>query len=85
MPKPLLYLQLDANYEHVLKAAREKYPQKDAIKHVKYFADPRGDLRANNAAIFEGVFHTRVRDKVRREVTHDVKYGRPAWESPVGK
>lgn len=53
MPKPMAYFQLDANYEHALAKARESYPAKDAIRHIKYFADPRGDLRANNAAEFD--------------------------------
>jgi hypothetical protein len=52
MPKPLAYLQLDANYEHVLAWGRKAFG-KDAIRHIRYFADPRGDIRAANAAVFE--------------------------------
>jgi hypothetical protein len=52
MPKPLAYFQLDANYEHVLAWARKQYG-KDKIRHIRYFADPRGDIRAANAAVFE--------------------------------
>lgn len=52
LPKPLAYLQLDANYEHALAKARKQY-KKDDIRHLKYFADPRGDIRANNQAQFE--------------------------------
>ena len=52
MPKPLLYLQLDANYEHALAKARKEYG-KDAIRHLRYVVDPRGDMRANAAATWE--------------------------------
>jgi len=53
MPKPLAYMQLDANYEHALAKARKQFKAKDAIRHLKYFADPRGDIRAANAAVFD--------------------------------
>lgn len=54
MPKPLAYLQLDANYEHVLAWARKTYgKKKDAIRHLSYFADPRGDIKAANLAVFD--------------------------------
>jgi len=56
MPKPMLYQQFDTNYEHALKKARDeakKKKQKDAIQHLSYFADPRGDIQAANAAEFE--------------------------------
>lgn len=52
LPKPLLYCQFDANYEHALSKARKQYG-KDSIRHISYSADPRGALRANNASIFE--------------------------------
>lgn len=52
MPKPLAYLQLDANYEHALSKARKEYG-KDKIKHLSYFADPRGDIKGANAAQWE--------------------------------
>jgi hypothetical protein len=51
-PKPLAYMQLDANYEHALKKARQQYGE-DSIRHLKYYAEPSGDLRANNAAQFD--------------------------------
>lgn len=56
MPKPLAYLQLDANYEHVLRWARgvyEKKGKKDQIKHLKYWADPQGDIKGTNLAMWE--------------------------------
>lgn len=53
MPKPLAYFQLDANYEHVLAWARKEYPKKDAIRHLKYFADPRADIKSANAGVFD--------------------------------
>jgi hypothetical protein len=56
MPKPLAYLQLDGNYEHVLAWARKTYGGKkpnEAIRHLKYFADPRGDLKSSNASVFD--------------------------------
>lgn len=52
MPKPLAYMQLDANYEHVLAWGRKEYG-KDAIKHLKYFADPRADIKSANAAVWD--------------------------------
>jgi hypothetical protein len=54
MPKPLAYLQFDANYEHALAKALKQYG-KDSIRHLKYFADPRGDIKAANAAVFDRV------------------------------
>lgn len=54
MPKPLAYMQLDANYEHVLAWARNEYG-KDSIRHLKYFADPRGDIKSANGAVWERV------------------------------
>lgn len=53
LPKPLAYLQLDANYEHALAQARLRYPKKGDIQHLKYFADPRTDIRSANQAVFE--------------------------------
>lgn len=52
MPKPLAYLQFDANYEHALGKAREQYG-KDAIRHIRYAADPRADIKSANAAVWE--------------------------------
>ena len=49
MPKPMAYLQLDANYEHALTKARKQYG-KDAIRHIRYAADPRGDIKSASAA-----------------------------------
>lgn len=53
MPKPLAYLQLDANYEHALKRARAATKGKDAIRHLRYFADPRADIKGANLAVWE--------------------------------
>ena len=55
MPKPLAYMQLDANYEHVLAWARQTYckKQKDAIRHLSYFADPRTDIKTANREVFD--------------------------------
>lgn len=53
MPKPLAYLQLDANYEHVIAWARKAFKGKDAIRHLRYFADSRGDIKSSNAAVFD--------------------------------
>lgn len=55
MPKPLAYFQLDANYEHVLADARTKFKGKNDIKHIRYFADSRGDIKSSNLAVFERV------------------------------
>lgn len=52
LPKPMAYMQFDANYEHALAKARKQYG-KDAIRHMKYFADPRADLKAANGAAFD--------------------------------
>lgn len=52
MPKPLAYMQLDANYEHVLAWARKEYG-KDSIKHLRYFAESQGDIKSANLAVFE--------------------------------
>lgn len=52
LPKPIAYLQLDANYEHALAQARKQYG-KDAVRHIRYFADPRSDIKAANQAVFE--------------------------------
>lgn len=52
MPKPLAYLQLDANYEHALSKARAQYG-KDSIKHLRYFADPRADIKGANGRVWE--------------------------------
>ncbi len=52
MPKPMAYFQIDANYEHALAKARKQYG-KDAIRHISYAADPRGDIKSNSAATFE--------------------------------
>lgn len=54
MPKPLAYLQLDANYEHALAKARKEYG-KDSIRHIRYFADPRADIKSANAAVWERI------------------------------
>ena len=51
MPGPLAYLQLDANYEHALSKARKLHKKKD-IKHLRYFADPRADIKGANAAVW---------------------------------
>jgi hypothetical protein len=56
MPKPIAYMQLDANFEHVLAWARKTFggkKTKDNIRHLRYFADPRGDVKTNNRAVFE--------------------------------
>lgn len=56
MPKPLAYMQLDANFEHVLAWARKAFggkKPKEAIRHLSYFADPRGDIKSSNRAVFE--------------------------------
>lgn len=57
MPKPLAYLQLDANYEHALAKARKQYATKKqpdgGIKHLRYFADPRADIKGANGAVWE--------------------------------
>lgn len=50
--KGLAYLQLDANYEHALKKARTEYG-KDSIAHLRYFADPRQDIKGANLAVWE--------------------------------
>lgn len=55
MPKPMAFLQLDANYEHVLAWARKEYPKKGAIQHIQYSADSRGDIKSSNLAVFERV------------------------------
>lgn len=52
MPKPLAYFQIDANYEHALAKARKEYG-KDSIRHLSYQPDPRGDIKASNAAAFD--------------------------------
>lgn len=48
----LAYLQLDANYEHALKKARTLYGP-ESISHLRYFADPRADIKAANLAVWE--------------------------------
>lgn len=48
----LAYLQLDANYEHALRKARTLYGA-DSISHLRYFADPRADIKSANAAVWE--------------------------------
>lgn len=57
MPKPLAYMQLDANYEHALKKARAEAAKqkqgKDAIRHLSYFADPRADIKGANLAVWQ--------------------------------
>ena len=61
MPKPLAYMQLDANYEHALKRARDAAAKakqgKDAIRHLRYFADPRADIKGANAKTWERFVH----------------------------
>jgi hypothetical protein len=52
MPKPLAYMQLDNNYEHALAQARKRYPKKDAIRHLNYYPDPRGDIKATNLEVW---------------------------------
>lgn len=51
MPGPLAYMQLDANYEHALAKAKKANPKKD-IKHLRYFADPRADIKAANNQVW---------------------------------
>lgn len=55
MPAPLAYLQLDANFEHILKWARsqKKFAKKDSLRHLRYFADPRADIKSANRAVFD--------------------------------
>lgn len=48
----LAYMQLDANYEHALRKARAEYGDK-SIDHLRYFADPRADIKASNVAVWE--------------------------------
>ncbi len=55
MPKPLAYLQLDASGEYMLAEARKASKKKDDIKHLKYFADPRGDIKSANLRVFESI------------------------------
>lgn len=58
MPRPLCYMQLDASGEFMLGEARKSAKKKDDIKHLKYFADPRGDIKGANLRVWE----TLVRD-----------------------
>lgn len=53
MPRPLAYLQLDSSGEFMLEQARASSKKKDDIKHLKYFADPRGDIKASNLRVWE--------------------------------
>lgn len=53
MPRPLCYMQLDASGEYMLAEARERSKKKTDIQPLKYFADPRGDIRANNLKEWE--------------------------------
>lgn len=50
--KGLAYLQWDANYEHALRKARETYG-KDSIQHLRYFADPRGDIKTAHTEVWQ--------------------------------
>lgn len=50
--KGLAYMGLDGNYEHALRKARELYGN-DTIEHLRYFADPRSDIKAANTAVWE--------------------------------
>lgn len=52
MPKPLAYLQLDASGDHALRMARAQWGE-ESISHLKYFADPRQDIKEANRAVFE--------------------------------
>jgi len=54
MPLPLAYMQLDASGEFRLEQARKKAGKRaKEIKHLKYFADSRGDIKSNNLAVWE--------------------------------
>lgn len=55
MPKPLVYMQLDSSGEFALKAARAKAKKPSDIQHLKYFADPRADIRGANLKVWERV------------------------------
>lgn len=52
MPKPMAYLQLDANYEHALARALKQYG-KNSIRHLRYFADPRADIKGANLSVWQ--------------------------------
>lgn len=52
MPQPLCYMQLDASGEYMLDEARKRKKKAD-IKHLKYFADPRGDIKSANLREWE--------------------------------
>lgn len=53
MPKPLVYMQLDASGEFALERARAAAKKKLDIQHLKYFADPRKDIKGENLRVWE--------------------------------
>jgi hypothetical protein len=67
MPRPLTYMQLDASGEFMLEEARRASKKKTDIKHLKYFADPRGDIKSANLTVW---------DRVVRDFEYEVRNSR---------
>lgn len=53
LPRPLVYMQLDASGEFMLEQARTATKKKTDLQHLKYFADPRGDIKGTNLKVWE--------------------------------